>query len=789
MNPPAAHPSPAHTSTPTRSLLSRLKSPLQSKTRNFTEFYIQADDPHRRYTPGDVITGSVILKVLKPFRVTHLVVSLHGYVQVFKNPNSPGDGLRSYSSTIALGKGKKGGSYFGNGFASLFEDEYVCCGEGRLAEGVYHFNFELEFPSKGLPSSIDFERGTVSYMLTSTLTRPTTISPTTSCDTKVYLIETIDIAPIHDPKPRTITLEAVSRGSRKKRSVKTVASTFKSPPKSSDTSEPARNSRVSELGSVTEESDTPESPSPSDVSFDSQLSSGGGTEYGVRSVATADSATVCGSKLSLRGKSITAKIEIAKGGFLRGDNIPVKISVEHTKHIKSVRGIIVTLYRQARVDMHPALPVAPHSKGDKTKSEDYYPKSRTGLGGLSLSSAGSSHLFRKDLSQSYAPLYVDPKTLTAEVKCSVRVPDEAFPTISSVPGAMISFKYYVEVVVDLQGKLTGLDKYFSNSGLLSVPNMYGNTPEMGRAEDANGSIFAAWGGNFIDTESIRRDKSVVCSVFEVVIGTKDSDRNGKRRQQAPPEVEPSVVQDPIQNTHHIPLAAGDPRYYPSLEEQEYYGYEHQDHYYGNYAPGEGYQEGDYHDGQYYDEYDDMLRTSHFPPPNPEQEEELPEKERLRRAEARLLPSQPPEAPGTSAQASHIIPPSAPAIPEDDAPYHPSPQHRNYEDDNIPGRSNLSGPPMPSTPSTVIAAPQSNSQLAPSYSPPSLNSAHHPHTEDKQELQRRRLEMERSDPNDVPDDMGEASRSPHPVVAPSAPVLDEEDLGQQAGHSDLPRYER
>ncbi|KAF2809930.1 uncharacterized protein BDZ99DRAFT_498161 [Mytilinidion resinicola] len=707
------------------------------------------------------MTGSVILKVLKPFRVTHLVVCLHGYVQVFKNPNSPGDGFRSYSSTIALGKGKKSASYFGNGFASLFEDEY-------------------------------FERGTVSYMLTSTLTRPTTISPTTSCDTKVYLIETIDIAPIHDPKPRTITLEAVSRGGRKKRSVKTVTSTFKSPQKSSDSSEPARNSRVSELGSVAGESDTPDSPSPSDISFDSQLSSGAGTEYGVRSVATADSATVVGSKISLRGKSITARIEISKGGFLRGDNIPVKISVEHTKHIKSVRGIIVTLYRQARVDMHPALPVAPHSKGDKTKSEDYYPKSRTGLGGLSLSSAGSSHLFRKDLSQSYAPLYVDPKTLTAEVKCSVRVPDDAFPTISSVPGAMISFRYYVEVVVDLQGKLTGLDKYFSNSGLLSVPNLYGTTPEMGRAEDANGSVFAAWGGNFIDTESIRRDKSVVCSVFEVVIGTKDSDRNGKKRQQPPPEPEPSVAQDPSHNTQDIPLAPGDPRYYPSLEEQEYYGYEHQDHYYGNHTEGDGYQEGDYHDDQYhYNEYDDTLRPSHFHPPNHVPEEDLPEKERLRRAEARLLPSQPPEAPGTSAQASHTIPPSAPVIPDDDAPYHPSPQHQHCEDDDtrtIPGRSNLSSTPIPSTPSTVIAAPQSHSQAVPSYSPPS-NPTHRPHPEDKQELQRRRLQMERSNPNDVPDDVGEASRPAQPVIAPSAPVLDEEDLGQQGGQSDLPRYER
>ncbi|OCL13948.1 hypothetical protein AOQ84DRAFT_260992, partial [Glonium stellatum] len=542
----------SQTLAPGKSLLSRLKSPLQSKTRSFTDFYIQPDDPHRQYSPGDLITGSVILKVVKPLKITHLVISLHGYVQVFKNPNAPKDGFRAYNNAVGTGKGRKSGSYFGNGFATLFEDESVLCGEGRLGEGVYHFNFELEFPSKGLPSSIDFERGTISYMLSATLTRPTTISPTTTHDTKIYLVETIDIAPILDPKPRVISLEPIYRRSRARSNVKKRSPPSDSPQQSVDGAEASRNSRVSELSSVTEESDTPRSPAPSDLSFESQFSNvtGSGVDSGRLSVSTGSSGgTLNGSKTSLKGKTITATIELLKAGFLRGDNIPVKISVNHTKHIKSFQGIIITLYRQARVDMHPALPVAPNSKADKVSSEDYYPKSRTGLGGLSLSSAGSSHVFRKDLAQSFAPLFIDPRTFTAEVKASVRVPDEAFPTISSVPGAMISFKYYVEVVVDLQGKLAGLDKLFPSSGLVNVPNnaatAFDNTASSaaaaaaaasGRPEDhhhhpaAACGMVSAWGGNFVDTESIRRDKSVVTCVFEVVIGTKDSDRKGKRKQ-------------------------------------------------------------------------------------------------------------------------------------------------------------------------------------------------------------------------------------------------------------------
>jgi len=137
-----------------RSILSKLKAPFGSKTRHIAEYYVQPDDPHRTYSPGDVIKGSVVIKVVKPIRVTHIVVCLHGYAQVFKNPNSPGEGYKAFNGAVGSGKARKGG-YFGNGFASLFEDEVVLCGEGRLGEGTYQFKYELEFPRERLPSSID----------------------------------------------------------------------------------------------------------------------------------------------------------------------------------------------------------------------------------------------------------------------------------------------------------------------------------------------------------------------------------------------------------------------------------------------------------------------------------------------------------------------------------------------------------------------------------------------------------------------------------------------------------
>jgi hypothetical protein len=130
-------------------------SPFATKSRSITDFYIQPDHPHKQYSPGDLVTGSVRLRVLRPTRVTHVVVSLHGYAQVFKNPGSPGEGFRATPNYLGTGRGKKSAEYFGNGFASLFEDELVLCGDGRLAEGAYQFNFELEFPNTDLPSSID----------------------------------------------------------------------------------------------------------------------------------------------------------------------------------------------------------------------------------------------------------------------------------------------------------------------------------------------------------------------------------------------------------------------------------------------------------------------------------------------------------------------------------------------------------------------------------------------------------------------------------------------------------
>jgi hypothetical protein len=160
-NDTSAKPAPLEDSPSSRSFFSRFALPIRSRARNLTDFHIRPVDPHRRYTAGDHVRGAVVLTVLKPVRITHLTVSLHGFVRVHKTPN----GGATETPILPAGRSSRVGlksRYLGNGFASLFEDEQVLSADGRLEAGKYEFNFELMFPAEGLPSSIDVRRPTLS---------------------------------------------------------------------------------------------------------------------------------------------------------------------------------------------------------------------------------------------------------------------------------------------------------------------------------------------------------------------------------------------------------------------------------------------------------------------------------------------------------------------------------------------------------------------------------------------------------------------------------------------------
>ncbi|PWW76310.1 hypothetical protein C7212DRAFT_280673 [Tuber magnatum] len=596
---------------PRNGFLTRLRSKTSSlslpglrapRRRTLTDFHIQLDDPHRVYSASDVVKGCVCAKVERPLTLTHLVVYLIGTVDL------------QASLSAREGGGKRGKEWEEDfdglsGGVTLCRDEMVLCGEGRLEPGVYKFGFELDFVlvgklAGGLPSSLDFEKGSISYRISSTLTRPTTISPTTTCTTKLSFVETIDIAHLPAPKPRVISLEPiVSRKSRSKQ--RPSSPTLGAGRDQSATSSP--NNSSGNLPNI-----ETRVPSPMPTTDPSQV---------------------------LRSKTITASIALMKAGALCGDNIPVKISIHHNKPIKSLNGIILTLHRQTRFD--------PPSRG--------HPPLKKALSSAAGGGACGG-TFRKDLAQTVLPLMVDPKSLMTVVRANLRVPEDVFPTIVNVPGGGVSFRYYVEVVVDLGGKLGSRDDFFK--GGASIPGL--PRPGTGGEKDAGGANagIAVEGGVMVETERIRREKRIVFCRFEVVVGSVDSvGGKGRRGGVSAKSLTQSQTVEEEEDSEANDTAPSTPRRLSNSRVER----------------GEAPDRMEDEAPEYFrHERVDGLLLPPLPPDEMGLESPMDEKARLGLAEEQLLPSAPPMDP--SSPVACCFHPSAPSTSGDDT--------RMAEDDKL-----------------------------------------------------------------------------------------------------------
>ena len=475
-----------------------------------------------------------------------------------------------------------------------------------------------------LIEEIQFERGIISYMITSTMTRPTAISPTSSCDRTIQLLESVDIARYQCPKPRTISVETLSKKSTTKMAArKADASPIKKCQTTSLSVETSNSANQSCSYVPCIPIQPPRSPVLSEVSSASMANSGTSSRIGSKTSDEFDCEN-CSSCVS--DQVVIATVELLQGACLPGDRIPLKMSISHNKPVKNLQGISITMFREGHVDTHPAIPLGPSQTREKQQFEDYYPKSRTGLGGLSLSSAGSSSDFRKDLSQRVVPLIVDPQSLNTVVNTSIQVPEDLFPTISCVPGAMITFKYYVEVVIDLRGRSTGQDRFIPRLNMTSgIPKHEAYDYTSNKHDDMESSTFPSLApSNFVTTEHVRREKGVITCLFEVIVGTRDTERKRLRggvchrsaleaRKSATPDENRDVPDSCITKEHNHELEL-DTEHTNSLE-----------------SPRQR--------RRGTSEMDDHLQPNVFPPP--ETEELLDEKAQIRMAEQQLLPSVPP----------------------------------------------------------------------------------------------------------------------------------------------------
>lgn len=470
-------------------------------------------------------------------------------------------------------------------------------------------------------------------MVTSTMTRPTTLGPIVQCEPHtIQLEEIVDIGAFPRPKPRVVSVETVARKSMTKISTKksTKPSSMGRSPVRFNTGPPrsANGSASSDHQPLNEPS---RSPVPSTRSFVSAGSSS--TSIYQKGLARPLPSSSNGSNDGRSNEEVpdhvvTATIELLYAGCLPGDKLPLQISIKHHKPVKSLQGIIITMYREGHVDTHPAIPLGPTQNIKKVEYEDYYPKSRTGLGGLSLSSAGSSSDFRKDLSQKIVPLIVDPQSLTTVVKTNIQAPEDLFPTVSSVPGAMITFKYFVEVVIDLRGKLTGQDRFLPRLNMTSGASDYGYSDRRsnGRNRLDGFTIFDTDGIGILFTDQLRREKGVVSCLFEVIVGTHDSGRRRGRPLHEYRSSRASQMETPRTSSEDRALEG----HRVSLNPQRDNGLRRDFDYENGFQP---------HDGH----YNTAQGPDHWQPDNipaPIIEEDLDEKSRLRRAEEQLLPSAP-----------------------------------------------------------------------------------------------------------------------------------------------------
>lgn len=632
------------------------------------------------------------------------------------------------------------------------------------------------------------------------MTRPTNISPTLSCERKIYFVERIDISPLLPPRPRTITLEPAVRQSRSRKHVRNLADGIEKGRKVDS----AHQDSITTGGSGVEALPMNGTLDPTSMKSSSNRGSsdgrpstqdhtaGGDGQYGDSFSTSTEGQD---SRVSLVKKVITATIESQTGGCLRGDVIAIKINVSHIKHVKSVYGVIATLYRQARVDMRPDIPLGAVEKGKASKYEDYYPKSMTGLGGLSLSGAGASHMFRKDLSQAMAPLIVDPNTLTTEVNVKMRVPEEAFPTISTVPGQMISFKYYIEVVVDIQGKLAGQD---FNIGTLAGGASHGMQVLNVDGLDVDRSPTVPFASAIVDTTQIRREKNVVSCNFEVVVGTRDSERRKGKQKAAELVVQPETSQPESSQPEaerddrgqpHAASPNGDWYDWNAYSHEQWYDYEQ------NYDYDRNYHHGHEHWASGFNPTHNHETASQLPVPQLPIESEMSEKERIRLQEARLLPSQPPGLDDEPGQAGGGA--TAPYLPLETGF-----QNGHRESAALPEYAAATGS-SPIPPREEMVTP-----VGPSTRSPELSADGHETTpatlltrvctDNKQELHSQQLASETSAPpaNELDSDGEGPSALPNPV--PSAIRFDEADGVVQDVHDshadadgthNLPRYER
>lgn len=379
-----------------------------------------------------------------------------------------------------------------------------------------------------------------------------------------------------------------------------------------------------------------------------------------------------------------------------------------------------------------------------------------------------------DLSQTLLPLIIDPRTSPVTVRASIKVPDDIFPTITSVPGGILAFRYFVEVVLDLKGKLVGQDTFLSHFGVMTSAAKYNSLGTSSVDVPGTGnSLPSTWVGSIVDTERLCREKIVIGRTFEVIVGTKDSTQTSSRPVKAGTEYGNRSQSGPNEAIGGMETN-GLREHSPTREDERDGNVD------GTHRQIEAEHEEPFSVGE-------RLPRAILSPPYINHE--VDEKTRIKQAEQRLLPSSPPgdaESSGSQAHLATLCPLTALEA------------GRIHENGDV---SRDVHTPLPSAPPADELMRSEISPAGPFNQPQTplalaIDSVRATATEDKQETERRYLQGQISAP-DVPVHPRDEAVSTVVPTAPSASILTESDahphtylngIGGLAG-DDLPRYER
>ncbi|CCE65322.1 hypothetical protein TPHA_0K01900 [Tetrapisispora phaffii CBS 4417] len=205
-------------------------------------------------------------------------------------------------------------------------------------------------------------------------------------------------------------------------------------------------------------------------------------------------------------KMVKVSVNVPHSGFMVGELIPVKVDIKHYKAFNHSAGLIATLTRICRVNGNSKdIPV---------------------------------ETFRKDISQTTAPLFIDSESKEASALMYLKVPLDAIATFTALPN-YFTFQYYIEVVVNLSKKLTVytasneiVGKYLDNSSYTShqgsilkenFNSLQRNISRIMKDDDEyvkhNDNEIDVSFSDLINVERLKRSKNVTGMSIEIVIGS------------------------------------------------------------------------------------------------------------------------------------------------------------------------------------------------------------------------------------------------------------------------------